>query len=335
MVSAATNRITDERGEGLSDEDLLGQYLSGSAFESEGAFRELVLRHGPMVLGTCRHLLDRPEDAEDAFQATFLVLARKGASIRNPKVLAGWLHEVAHRIAVKARATGIRVCNLEREGVPMSPPAIEPNDPQEAAAWNELRGVLHAEVERLPEQYRVPVILSYLEGKTNEEVAQVLQWPVGTVKGRLSRARELLRTRLLRRGLCLSAAFLLTALSQGVVFAEAVPIGLVKRTLRLARKFGSRSKVPLTSLASATCAGSEDSRPHLTQSVSADPQKKRSSVGRSLGLSLILLVIGSSMAFGVNFAFGRGATLSPIRAVLSALIPDRMRGANAGFPRCH
>ena len=126
----------------------------------------------------------------------------------------------------------------------MSPPAIEPNNQDEAAAWNELRPVLHAEVERLPEKYRIPVILSYLEGKTNEEVAALLHWPVGTVKGRLSRARDLLRSRLMRRGLYLSAAFLMTALVAGTVFAEVVPLELVKQTVRLAGRFGPRSAPP-------------------------------------------------------------------------------------------
>ena len=95
-----------------------------------------------------------------------------------------------------------------------------------------------------PSRYRLPVILSYLEGKTNEEVAALLHWPVGTVKGRLSRARDLLRSRLMRRGLGLSAAFLMTALSHGTVFAEVVPAELVRRTVRLAGKFGPRSSPP-------------------------------------------------------------------------------------------
>ena len=100
--------------------------------------------------------------------------------------------------------------------------------------------MLHAEVDRLPEKYRLPVILCYLEGKTNEEVAKLLRWPVGTVKGRLSRARDLLRSRLMRKGLVLSAAFLLTALSKGRVFAETVPVALVTSTVSLARQFGPR-----------------------------------------------------------------------------------------------
>ena len=148
----------------------------------------------------------------------------------------------------------VRRRTLERQGVAMSPPAIEPNNQDQTAAWNELRPVLHAEVERLPERYRIPVILSYLEGKTNEEVAALLRWPVGTVKGRLSRARDLLRSRLMRRGLTLSAAFLMTALSQGTVFAEVVPAELVKRTVRLGRqvrpsRFVARLDRPRTSTA--------------------------------------------------------------------------------------
>ncbi len=183
----------------LSDEELLDRFLSGEEIDSQEAFRTLVVRHGPMVLGICRHVLNQVQDAEDAFQATFLVLARKGASIRDRRVLSGWLHEVAYRIAIKSRASSVRRQILERQGMAMLLPKNEPDDQEEHAAWNELRPVLHEEVDRLPEKYRIPVILSYLEGKTNEEVAELLRWPVGTVKGRLSRARDLLRSRLTQR----------------------------------------------------------------------------------------------------------------------------------------
>ena len=115
----------------------------------------------------------------------------------------------------------------------MSVTSVHPEHENDAA-WNELRPVLHDEVNRLPEKYRLPVILSYLEGKSNEEVARVLDWPVGTVKGRLSRARELLRSRLTRRGMALSAAFLCTALSRGESFAETVPASLIDHTLHAA-----------------------------------------------------------------------------------------------------
>ena len=236
MTSSVAKRLIHHEAEWiaaeLSDEDLLNQYLKGTEADSQQAFRELVVRHGPMVLGICRHVLNQAQDAEDAFQATFLVLARKGATIRDHRFLSGWLHEVAYRIAVKLRTSTARRRILERQGMAMLPSAIEPDDQGERAAWNELRPVLHEEVDRLPEKYRIPVILSYLEGRTNEEVAELLRWPVGTVKGRLSRARELLRSRLSRRGLALSAAFLMTTLSRGRVFAEVIPSDLVQRTVR-------------------------------------------------------------------------------------------------------
>jgi RNA polymerase sigma factor (sigma-70 family) len=185
--------------EELSDEDLLERFLRGEGFESQEAFRTLVVRHEPMVLGVCRHVLDHETDAEDAFQATFLMLARKGASIRNRSALSGWLHEVAHRIACRVRVKKVRQTLLERQRMAMLPQAIQNEDPQETAIWNELRPILHTEVNRLPKKFGIPIILSYLEGKTNEEVAELLQCPVGTVKGRLSHARELLRRRLMRR----------------------------------------------------------------------------------------------------------------------------------------
>ena len=194
MASIVANRLIRHEmawnAAELSDEDLLNQYLNGMEADSQQAFRELVVRHGPMVLGICRHVLNQTQDAEDAFQATFLVLARKGATIRDHRVLSGWLHEVAYRLAAKLRTRTERRRALERQGMAMLPSAIEPDDQGERAAWNELRPVLHEEVNRLPEKYRIPVILSYLEGKTNEEVAELLHWPVGTVKGRLSRRRR-------------------------------------------------------------------------------------------------------------------------------------------------
>jgi RNA polymerase sigma factor (sigma-70 family) len=150
-------------------------------------------------------------DAEDAFQVTFLALARRGASIRDRSALAAWLHEAAYRIAIKARARAIRRRAVEKRGA-MLPSQIEPDNQGQAALWKELQPILHEEVARLPEEYRVPVLLGYLEEKTNEEVAALLGWPVGTVKGRLARARRLLRPRLARRGLALSVALLVSAL---------------------------------------------------------------------------------------------------------------------------
>ncbi len=308
----------------LSDSGLLERFLTGDESGAQAAFKALVVRHGPMVLGICRHILNEDHDAEDAFQATFLVLAKKGSSIRDRRVLAGWLHEVAHRIAIKARVSAVRRRTLERQAMAMSPPPIQSNHQDETAAWNELRPVLHAEVDRLPEKYRLPVILCYLEGKTNEEVADLLHWPVGTVKGRLSRARDLLRSRLMRRGLGLSAAFLLTALSQGRVFAEIVPAELVEDTVRLARKFGPRP-AGLSLHPTEPVPAPENDIPekvarlsragwHLTQ-------------GRRVMTWLLLAIVVFSASLGVCLAATSGKGFSDLRAAFSSMIPGATSGA--------
>jgi RNA polymerase sigma factor (sigma-70 family) len=188
------------RPEDLPDKSLLERFLQGEALESQDAFRVLVERHGPAVLATCRQVLVEAHDAEDALQATFLVLARKGASITDRTALAAWLREVAHRTAVRSRARASRRQAIEREAAARGLALDEPDDQDRLLSLNELRPVLQAEVVRLPDKYRIPVVLSYLEGRTNQEVAEFLNWPVGTVKGRLSRARQLLRSRLTRRG---------------------------------------------------------------------------------------------------------------------------------------
>jgi len=184
----------------LSDGELLEQFFHGEEIEAEDAFGALVERHGPMVLGTCRRVLGRAQDAEDAFQATFLALARRGNAISDPRALSGWLREVAYRIALRMRARANRTRAIERQALAMALGRDEPDGPEEIVSLSELRPVLREEVARLPEKYRVPVILSYLEGRTNQEVAELLDWPVGTVKGRLMRARVMLRSRLSRRG---------------------------------------------------------------------------------------------------------------------------------------
>jgi RNA polymerase sigma factor (sigma-70 family) len=186
--------------EDLPDDDLLERFLRGGAIEAQDAFRALVGRHGPWVLGLCRHVLARDHDAEDAFQATFLLLARKGASINDRGALRSWLWEVAYRTALRARANAGRRRAIERQAMAQATPGDKPGDQDELLSPIELRPILHEEVVRLPEKYRAPVILSYLQGKTNQEVADLLNWPIGTVKGRLHRARQLLRSRLSRRG---------------------------------------------------------------------------------------------------------------------------------------
>lgn len=179
-----------------SDEQLIDQFLTAQKEDSESAFETLLKRHGPMVLGVCRHVLRRDQDAEDAFQATFLVLARKAGTIHNREILGCWLHEVAYRTAIRARERRARSTpRMEIQEV-----AESHSGPENAASRNELRLLLRAEVDGLPAKYRSLVLHTYMEGKSNEQVARLLGCPVGTVKGRLSRARDLLRARLSRRG---------------------------------------------------------------------------------------------------------------------------------------
>jgi RNA polymerase sigma-70 factor (ECF subfamily) len=178
-------------GARLTDGELLRQ-LDGPG--AEGAFAALVRRHGPMVLGTCRRALRDAHAAEDAFQATFLILFRRAHRLDRRGSLAGWLYTVALHAAHKARAAALR--RRLREGLAVkrsrAGPASEANE--------DLRPVLDEELSRLPERLRAPAVLCYLEGKTNEEAARLLGCPPGTVKSRLSRARRLLRTALVRRG---------------------------------------------------------------------------------------------------------------------------------------
>jgi hypothetical protein len=234
-------------------------------------------------------------------------------------------------MAVKARIGSVRRRALEREGLAMLPPAIEPGNQDQEAAWNELRPVLHDEVNRLPDRYRIPVILSYLEGKTNEEVAELLAWPVGTVKGRLSRARELLKSRLMRRGLALGAAFLVKSLSEGTVFAEVVPAELSQRATRLAGMFRTHS-ASVGSKSSATNPSTQSKDSARADSSASDLQRRRRLPRRLLGL-VLLSAVTFSMSAGVCLAvFKPGGSFFDIKDVLSALISGRGFGDGGA---CH
>jgi len=206
---------------GLSDGQLLERY---STRRDPAAFEALLDRHGSMVLAVCRGLLADPNDADDAFQATFLVLARRAGAVRVDSSLGPWLHGVTHRVAARCRADAARRAVRQVSGVESLPaPAIDPD-------LADLRRALHEEVARLPAKYRAPIVLCYLQGHTHDQAAAELRWPVGTVRGRLARARDLLRPRLVRRGLAPSAGLFAACLPRASARA-AVPEALARATL--------------------------------------------------------------------------------------------------------
>jgi RNA polymerase sigma factor (sigma-70 family) len=203
-----------QEARGQPDGDLLERFLTHN---DQAAFSALVHRHGPVVLGVARRVLGDLHAAEDVFQATFLVLVRRAGSIWKHKPLAGWLYGVAQRIALRARAKAAAQRNLERRSEPM--PQSEPLDD---LTWQELRGVIDKEIAALPEKYRLPVVLCHLQGLSYDQAAKELGWQKSSLAKRLTKARELLRRRLIRRGVTLSAAALATALESKVA---AAPIG--------------------------------------------------------------------------------------------------------------
>jgi RND family efflux transporter MFP subunit len=178
----------------LTDGQLLERFATDRGEAAELAFAVLIERHGPMVMRVCRGVLADPHDTQDAFQATFLVLVKRARGLWVRDSIGPWLHQVAYRTASCARTTAARHRRLERQA------AIGAHE-SHADRDFELERLLHEEIDRLPERYRSPVVLCDLEGRTHEQAARHLGWPVGTVKSRLSRGRERLRDRLIRRGL--------------------------------------------------------------------------------------------------------------------------------------
>jgi RNA polymerase sigma factor (sigma-70 family) len=198
----------------------------------EAAFAALVDRYGALVLGVCRRVLHHAADAEDAFQATFLVLAKKAGSQSWQDSISNWLHGVAYRISMKARTEKARRRRREQKAGEQTS-----TEPQADVTWRELRGVLDEELAKLPARYRAPLILCYLEGKTRDEAAGQLGWTPGSVKGRLERGRELLRGRLARRGLALSAVLCATLLPETA--GAAVPASLCAATIQAGLHFAA------------------------------------------------------------------------------------------------
>jgi RNA polymerase sigma factor (sigma-70 family) len=276
----------------VSDADLLERF---SRRRDEAAFATLVNRHGPMVQGVCRRILGDRHAAEDVFQAVFLVLVRKCATIRRPELLANWLYGVAFRISRKARIKAIRNEARERwaEKMPTREQVLD-------LEWGELKQVLDEEMSQLPEKYRAPLVLCYLQGQTNAQAAAQLGWPTGSMSERLSRAREMLRRRLNRRGLSLSAVLLAVLLSQKTAAAGVSPV-LLATTVKTAISYAASDRAA-SSLA-----------PNLLELI-LDPAKpallgylKTFSV--ALGLAVAIVLIWPSRGFSAKLPwFGTSGT---------------------------
>jgi RNA polymerase sigma factor (sigma-70 family) len=211
------------RTDGMTDGELMELFVAG---RDEAAFEALVRRHGPMVLGVCRRILGDSHDAEDAFQAAFLVLVRRAASIVPREQVANWLYGVAYRTASKARSMNAKRRAKEARA-PHRPAQVAPDD----GALRDLLPVLDRELQALPDKYRLAIVLCDLEGKPRKEAARHLGWPEGTLSSRLATGRKLLARRLERRGHGLPAAGLPLLLAHAA--PEAVPLALVATTVRI------------------------------------------------------------------------------------------------------
>jgi RNA polymerase sigma factor (sigma-70 family) len=262
----------------VSDRELLDRFVSAG---DQDAFALLLERHGPKVMGVCRHLLRDTHRADDAFQATFLVFVRKAGTIRKRQSVGSWLYGVAFRTALKARTRAQRIQAYERQVDPMPT-----SDFRAEALEHDVRPMVLEEIHRLPEKYQAPVLLCYFDGKSEQEAAEELRWPAGTVRARMARARELLRSRLARRGLALSTAQLVVLLA-GDSLPAAVPVALVNSTLEaVGLLVAGQSVVPaLISAEAATLA--------------AGVLKSMWIAKLRIGASLVMVVAALGLAVGV------------------------------------
>jgi RNA polymerase sigma factor (sigma-70 family) len=234
--------VAVEDSRSLQDRELLRRFIDG---RDEAAFATLVERHGPMLLGACRRLLRNQQDAEDVLQATFLVLARRASAIRRQDSVGSWLYGVAYRLALKLRTRQARQQECERRA------AITGTPNTEQMTWGDLQPVLDEELQRLPDKYRAPILLCCLQGKSRDEAARELGWAEGAVKIRLERGRELLRSRLARRGLVLSAglwAVLVTKETATAALPVRLTATLVETSVRFAAGHSLAGAVPATVL---------------------------------------------------------------------------------------
>jgi RNA polymerase sigma factor (sigma-70 family) len=239
MLQQLRKAVLLHDGAGLTDGQLLDCFVE---HRDEAALATLVKRHGPMVWGVCHRLLRNLHDAEDAFQATFLVLVRKAASVKPKEMVGNWLYGVAHQTALKAQQTAAKRRARERQVTEMPEAAVIEHN-----LWNDLQPLLDHELSRLPNKYRVAIVLCDLEGKTRKEVALRLGLPEGTVGSRLARARTMLAKRLAQHGLALSSGALAAALSQNVGSAS-VPTSVLSSTIKAATVFAAGQSAGLISV---------------------------------------------------------------------------------------
>jgi RNA polymerase sigma factor (sigma-70 family) len=276
---------TAPQSDAASDAALLGRYVSA---KDQAAFATLVDRHGALVFHVCRRILVNVQDAEDAFQAVFFVLARKAATVRPRETLSAWLHGVAYRVALKARSTRARKLRAAR---PIAPSAANAgHDPLAELSARELLTIVDDEVRRLPQVYRLPVILCCLEGHSQEEAARQLGWTAGSVKGRLERGRAQLHKRLSRRGLALPAALAAVEVSRSATSAAAIG-GLFIATVQGAMAFAARGGAAANGVSKAGAA------------VLAEGVLKSMAVAKTKFVAMLLLAAGvaatGTMAFGL------------------------------------
>ena len=278
---------------GLSDRQLIERFTARSDTADEAAFAALVNRHGPMVLDVCRQILGDLHDAEDAFQAVFLVLARKARTIREPDLLANWLYGVALRTARKARAQLARrrrneeAATMRRSGsgsCVSTAPASQPAE--QAMVTREQADVLFSEIERLPGPFRASLVLCYFEGLSPDEAARRLRCPAGTVRSRLARACDKLRRALARRGVAISSATLVAMLSSRSTSAASISSPLCQSTTTAAMKFVAGQAATGAASASAMALAQEVLRSMLLSQL------------RVVALSVLLL---GAMATGAGY----------------------------------
>ncbi|HEY7424040.1 MAG TPA: sigma-70 family RNA polymerase sigma factor [Gemmataceae bacterium] len=217
-------------GAGLTDGQLLERYLH---HREDAAFAALVRRHGPMVMNVCRRVLGNDHDAEDAFQASFLVLVRKAASVVPCERVGNFLYGVAHTTARRAKGLIAKRRAREKQVTEMPEPEAKPQE-----LWDDLRPLLDLELSRLPDKYRAPIVLCDLEDRSIKEAARQLGWPQGTLAGRLARARMMLAKRLARRGLTVAGGTLAVLLSQQARSAF-VPARIITGTIEAVRLFAA------------------------------------------------------------------------------------------------